>query len=144
MATQFLFRVLMSVGLLFPGLPGWRHAHAAGDLPHDHFEHGHHASHKHQRVGESHVHVHFTLLSVNFTFPVESSDDASPHGRVTLLVAASIALDVVSPSQVVSLAQPALEGGEVLSVVPTFRCIAVLAAPLCDTARRERTGVLLI
>jgi len=144
MVTTLLFRVMLSIGLLFPGLPAWRHAHGGGNRPHDHRDHGHPADHDHRGAGESHAHVHFSLLGVGFTLPMESDDDDSPRGGFTRLVAAPLVLDADFAFQIVSLAQPILDIGEPLPTAPGFRCIVVDTAPLCDSARRDRTGVLLI
>ena len=155
MCTRRPICVVLSLGLLWGGSPRWRHSHIDGNVPHehtehDHSEHSHLASHTHGdghgngSLVESHAHVHFSLLGMNFTFPEGSDDDDSPHGRVTLLVWAPLALNAVSPSHVDLLAQQTLAIGEPLPLESLFRCIAVDASPLCDTARRDRTGVLLI
>ena len=131
-------RLLMVGPLLFTGVPAWQHSHAAGNRPHSH-------AHDHDGFGESHAHLHVTLFGVEFTLPVESDDDDSDEGQSTFLVAAPTAID---PGQSLlhfaALVQPILNVGEPLQIESTFRCITASAAPLCDTARHERSGVQLI
>lgn len=138
------FRFLLAFGILLSGVPAWQHSHDAGDRPHSHV-HEHASEHDHDGVGESHPHLHLTLFGVEFTIPVESEDDDSWQGRTTFLAAVPTLVDVTpTASHFAALAQPMIEPGEPVEIVPTFRCISALAAPLSDNARHERSGVLLI
>jgi hypothetical protein len=132
-------RLLLVCPLLLLGVPAWRHSHPGGDRPHSAVHDDLHAG-----MGESHAHLHVTLFGVEFTLPVESDDEDAEEEQTAFLIAASIAIDTVPTSHFVVLAQPILDIGEPLQIVPTFRRITASAAPLCDTARHQRSGVLLI
>jgi hypothetical protein len=141
-----LLRIALSFGVLFIGVPAWRHSHAGGDRPHSH-THDRELDHCHETSGleASHAHLHITLFGVEFTLPVEPQEDESDQGQSTLLVAAPTAMEPgQSPPHFIAVAQPTLRLGVPLQIVPSFRCITASAAPLCDTARHERSGVLLI
>jgi len=126
--------------LLFTGVPIWQHSHPGGDRPHYHHDHGHP---DHEGTGLAHAHV--TLFGVEFTIPAESSNDESDESRATFLIAAPvIACEMSHDCSLVHLAQPILNAGELIQIVPAFRCKTAIAAPLCDTARHERSGVQLI
>lgn len=141
--TSLLLRFALIVGVLLTGVPAWQHAHAAGDKPHGHHQDPGHG-HDHDGLAECHCHLHFWLLGVVFTLPVESDDSDSHEEQATFLVASPTVIDAVQPLNFVSGAVSILQAGEPARIEPTFRCIAASAAPLCDTARHERTGVLLI
>ena len=84
------------------------------------------------------------MFGVDFTLPAEADSEGDSEGRPAYLVAGAPTIDLgQGPAQFIAMAQP-LSLGEPLQVVPTFRCKAVVAAPLCDTARHERSGVQLI
>jgi hypothetical protein len=141
-AASFLLRLLISAMLLVAGVPVWKHSHEGGDRPHHHSRHEHH----HHGLGQSQAHVHLAFFGVEFTMPVGSDDedDAPTPGQMTFLVAAPMAPGVDYDSQFLLLPQPTLELGNSSPCEPAFRSKTVVAAPLCDTARHERSGVQLI
>lgn len=140
----YSIRLLLVFGILLSGVPAWQHSHDAGNRPHSHV-HEHATEHDHDGLGESHPHLHVTLFGVEFTIPVESGDDDSRQGESTFLVAVPIAVDFGSTaSHFAALAQPTLDLGEPAQIVPNFRCLAAMAAPLSDNAHHQRSGVLLI
>jgi hypothetical protein len=89
--------------------------------------------------------VHVTLFGVDFTLPAESGDDEKYDARCTFLGPEPGGIEIdPSASHFSVVAEPVFDCGELLPMVATFRSIAASAAPLCDTARHERSGVLLI
>ena len=151
MRTHHLIAVVLAVCTLLIGVPARQHAHAAGDRPHshghghEHSRHVHEHGHEHDGLGSSYAHVHVTLFGVDFTLPANSDDDEGREERCTFLgqTPSGIELDR-SASHFSVVAEPVFDFGELFPVVATFRSIAASAAPLCDTARHERSGVLLI
>jgi hypothetical protein len=143
MQANRLIVVLLALNTLLIGVPARQHSHAAGDRPHSH---GHSQRHQHEQdgMGSSVAHMHVALFGVEFTLPAESSDDASHEGHATFLVASPPAIDANQASHFAHLVQPVLDVGQPVQAVATFRCITASVAPLCDTARHERSGVLLI
>jgi hypothetical protein len=152
MRTQCFIAVVLAVSTLFIGMPARQHSHAAGDRPHSHLHarhvhahHGHDHEHVHDGVESSYAHVHVTLFGVDFTLPADSDDDKNHDARCTFLGQAPSGVEMDQSNSHSSLvADPVMDAGRPLSIVPTFRSIAAAAAPLCDTARHERSGVLLI
>ena len=157
MRTQRFIAVVLAVSTLFIGVPARQHSHAAGDRPHSHLHarhvhahdvdahHGHDHEHAHNGVDSSYAHVHVTLFGVDFTLPADSDDDENHDVRCTFLGPAPSGVETdQSNSQLSVVAEPVMGAGRPLSIVPPFRSIAAAAAPLCDTARHERSGVLLI
>jgi hypothetical protein len=152
----YSIRLVLVFGLLLTGVPAWEHSHNAGNRPHSHARatgharasghaHRHASEHAPDGVGESQPHLHVALFGVEFTIPVESESELSWRGETTFLMAASVVVDLTpTASHFAALAQPMLEVGEPVQIVPTFRCISAVAAPLSDNARHERSGVLLI
>ena len=147
MRTQLLIAVSLAISMPFIGVPARQHSHAAGDRPHSHV-HAHQVhdhEHEHNGLGPSVAHTHVTLFGVDFTLPAESEDDASREDRCTFLGQTPSGIETdQSASRFSVVAEPEFDSGELLPTVPTFRSIAASAAPLCDTARHERSGVLLI
>jgi len=150
MRTQRFIAVVLAVNTLFIGVPARQHSHAAGDRPHSHLHtrhvHTHHGhDHAHNGVESSYAHVHVTLFGVDFTLPADSDEDTDHDARCTFLgpSPSGVVMDQ-SASHSSLVAEPVMDAGRPLSIVPTFRSIAAAAAPLCDTARHERSGVLLI
>jgi hypothetical protein len=136
------FRVLLSAVLLLTGVPAWQHSHVHGDRPHSHHGHRHHEL---DGISRSRAHLHVTLLGVDFTLPVPSDDDdQSAQGQPTYVVGAPVVVDVAHAAQPVFPVKPGPDLGEPCRCEPVFRCKTALAAPLCDTARHERSGVQLI
>jgi hypothetical protein len=136
-----LLKVWLVVGVLLTGVPAWQHAHAAGDQPHSH--HGDHA-HGHDGMGASHSHLHFWLFGMNFTMPVESGDSDSQDGESTFLVSAATVLEAAQPLGLACFSEPTCAFGTQATTEASFRSITASAAPLCDTARHERSGVLIV
>lgn len=95
-------------------------------------------------MDDCHCHRHFWLLGVVFTLPIEADDGDSHEEQTTFLVASPTVMDAVQPLHFVSPALSILHAGEPARIEATFRCRAASAAPLCDAARHERTGVLLV
>lgn len=141
-ATGLVIRSLIVGLLLFGNVPAWKHAHPGGDSLHSHHDHDC-ADHV---AGASHAHTHFTLLGIEFTWPAPAeSDDEPEQGQPTFLVAAPSAVECgQTPSHPLPLEVPILDGVQPVQVAPQFRCKTASAAPLCDIARHERSGVLLI
>jgi hypothetical protein len=140
--TNLVGRLLLSVMVMVlgGGVPAWQHSHAAGDRPHDHS-----AADDHDGLAASHTHQHVTLFGFDFTLPVDPDDHDSDEGQPTYLVAAPSAIELdQSDSHFVAWALPIFNSGEPVQIVPTFRCVTAIAAPLSDNARHERSGVLLI
>jgi hypothetical protein len=130
----------MALSVLLAGAPAWQHSH-----PLEHHAHRHAHDHDHGVTGEPHPHRHVALLGVELTLPAEPDDDHSQEDQPAYLVAApSLANVGQPPAHFAALAQPICQHDEPLQVVPPFRCKVALAAPLCDTARHERSGVQLI
>jgi hypothetical protein len=136
---------------------GLRHAHPGGNLAHDHHA-GQSASAGEESpapvdaqlvAAESHLHVY--LFGFEFTVPAkdESKDDSSQGAEllVTRLVGDDFdtSLDATAnnwqhlPEIAQLLALPAPVSSDC-----AMTTIAVDSSPLCDSARRERTGVLRI
>jgi hypothetical protein len=96
-------------------------------------------------MGTSQAHLHVSLFGIEFTLPVEQDDDDSDEGQPTHLIAAAPTIALApSPSHFIAWTLPILDFGEPVPIAPTFRCKTAVAAPLCDTARHERSGVQLI
>jgi hypothetical protein len=153
--------------------PGFEHAHAGGDSDHQHDqcrEVSHHGSHHHDADDEHHehaaepedtdgtllvefaLHFHWQLLGVEFSMPVPTEpadgDDGGPVPPVVVRVM----------SEIVPATQAGLAFGRALlaancapsaDVVRNLEPIPrppnlVTSIPLCDSARLERSGVLLV
>lgn len=138
-----LLRIALAAGVLLTGVPAWQHAHAAGDKPHGHHHERDH-EHNDDGMGDCHSHIHFWLLGVVFTLPVESDEGDSHEDQATFLVASPTVMDAVQPLHFFSPAFSILQAGEPARIEARFRCIAASVAPLCDAARHERSGVLLV
>jgi hypothetical protein len=143
MRSNQVIVVFLALNTLLIGVPARQHSHAAGDRPHSH---GHGQQHLHEQDGisSSVAHMHVALFGVEFTLPVESNDNDSHEGQATFLVASPPAIDMNQASHFAHLAQPVLDVGRPVQAVAIFRCIAASAAPLCDSARHERSGVLVV
>lgn len=126
-----------------------RHSAASHSQAHHHHGHAHrHDSDAEPTLGETAVeHVHVVWFGIGLTLPV-SPDDSSPRtdslGEWVPLLGEMISPQVVVASDVLGL--DALEVGAVAFVVVTSPRAEPFVPPkvswLCDTARRERTGVL--
>ena len=153
-------RVILGAAVLFGNTPAWRHAHAAGDRPHDHDHlehiqqaHGHHShgphdharrnssGHHHDQITVKHrAHVHLAVFGVGVTLPLE--DDDSEQGQPTILVAAPATVELgQSHWDFIYFAPSPRMVGESLPDAPKLRCKTAIAARLSDNARHERSGV---
>jgi hypothetical protein len=146
--TGRLLRVPCAFAILVAGAPAWQHSHVAGDRPHTHSHHDL-ATHAHDDHGieRPRPHLHVALFGIEFTLPIDSDDDDDDAGQshATFLSAAPAGLDAsLSFAHFAASAQPMVDLGELPQAAPTFRCKTAIAAPLCDTARHERSGVQLI
>jgi len=159
-------RTVLSATLLLAsgGAPTLEHSHAGGENQHDHaalaehsHDHGHDGTHGHENptattgISNSVCHVHVSLLGVNFTFPSSPgpNESKSDSGKQTAVIAGVVGASM-PPVQVRTAFDFAPLGTRldyyrpVLPVAPRFSCIPAISAPLCDTARHERSGVQLI
>lgn len=146
--------------------PPLRHVHEGGSRPHTHQQashahhhHGHRHAHRHSHTLASvdpKAHLHLSWLFIDWTFPLQSPGDSDPAERGTQLPPAVTAQAAAPATHAVD------EGGRWLDLslsgtdhqlAPTFDALrspscgdALRSARglLCDTARRERSGVLLI
>lgn len=154
--------------------PGVSHAHADGDRPHRHAadhadcnqghahdEADHHGSprqshdHEESTLTEAIPHVHVNLFGIDLTLPISERDrhdsqEQESHGLE--LVAAGLDHPAIvgqsshSPNKLILLppAPPAAGGdtaGEQHRLVKSTEACSI---PLCDSVRRERTGVFII
>jgi hypothetical protein len=134
-------RACLSMAVLLSCAPAWKHAHAGGQQPHIH-AHGH-AHHDHG-LGQF-VHVHLTVFGFDFTLPAETDEGDDDGGCPVCLSAEYASVDSKpAPSGFVPLDGTLADQGHLLPAVAPFRCRTAIAAPLCDTARHERSGVQLI
>ena len=141
-------------------LPRYRHAHSGGEVVHLHTsqdDHHHHAGHSHShshdqddRAGARIAHLHVALLWFDFTLPTSEDADPSDPGETK-----SIPVVVQAASGWLSIAHdsshPATGDWAGLHSVATNTArfgFAQADAPqvassnlLCDSARRERSGV---
>ncbi|HEY2839175.1 MAG TPA: hypothetical protein VGJ26_08505 [Pirellulales bacterium] len=137
---------------------GLSHAHPDGNLAHVHRAHRLAASadatpaaSDELRLVAAQAHMHVYLLGFEFTVPADDeSDDDSSRGSELLVTR------LVGDDFDVSLRAPAVDWGHTpdfvqllaLPIVDSCDCsstaIALDSAPLCDSARHERTGVLRI
>ncbi len=149
---HYAIRVLLAFGLLFLGVPAWKHAHPGGDQPHGHLHehdlHEHdlheHDLHEHEGAGESQWHLHVALFGVEFTLPAEPDNDDADAGELSYLIAAPATLTVAQASVSLVPSAVSLNTARPLQLLPHFRPKPASAAPLCDAARHERSGVLLV
>lgn len=165
---QFAVRLLLSATLLAAGgAPALEHAHAGGDKQHEHaalaghsHDHGNHVADPFDgyenptatiAISNPVGHLHVSWLGIIVTIPsspvpYESKSDA---GNPTAVVAGLFG-DTMPPTQERSAFDLASLGTRldyhrpVLPFAPRFACTPAVSAPLCDTARHERSGVQLI
>src|SRR5690606_189389 len=170
LTTVSLVAAVLAGSLLSPGV---RHAHSQGDVPHSHDaaavvshedhhgqahdeSHTHHGDHRHESdapSGDLVGHWHISLLGIEFTFPQEDE----PHEPLTQyqgeLVVLRLTPDVVVNSAValadlVNLSSDTASSADRIDVEGRWSANP-LSRPvdrilLCDSARCERSGVLLI
>jgi hypothetical protein len=140
MTSSRFIHVGLIAALLIAGVPAWKHAHPGGDRPHGH-DHKH--EHEHEAAGEPHCHLHVVLFGVEFTLPADPDDDESEEGRPTYLVAAPATVSLAQASLPAVACAMSLDAPQPVRIVLSFHPKTASATPLCDTARHERSGVLL-
>lgn len=132
-------------------------------LAHRHGTHGHHHSHSgaadqsHSRLRHKvdhsvqHVHVGWFGFSCTLPCPVNSGSEPESNGPEVFLQngpsdAALIAAQPLKPSFADLAVRPQADAQAVVTftALARFTSTPVLAAPLSDAARHERSGVLLI
>jgi len=132
----------MSALLLLSSLPAWQHSHPDGNLPHTHRTAD---DHDYDGMSLPQAHQHITLFGFDLTLPVDPDDCEFDDCQPTYLVPAPSAIEISpSVSHFVTWALPSFDAGQPVQIVPTFRCITAIADHLSDSARHERSGVLLI
>jgi hypothetical protein len=133
------------------------HGHAHYEMDHPDHHASHECSHEHKDavITEAVPHVHMNFFGFDWTLPISepnSSDGRGEDSHELLFVAvaadqpASVRTVSHSPNDLslLSFTHPSSAGIAIgedqFSMKPTEAC----SIPLCDSARRERTGVLLI
>ncbi len=167
LTTLLQAAILLAVTIAPPGI---RHAHSTGGTVGGHHRHelaeghGHvhdsrrpHGSHddsSNAEIGESSAwHLHIHLLGFDFTLPqpVSNSSGSESPGNPRL-VALALGQDVLSdqaalPDPVKCCESPSMHASPLFDAAPLQVVLQsdppVTCTPLCDRARRERTGVLL-
>jgi hypothetical protein len=141
--------------------PALQHAHADGETRHTHDapateirEAGHKHSHVHPHTAELSgfcSHLHFSVLGIAFTsLPPNPDDDSDQWPRLVLspLGGGSVVGDLsgseCNPLVVVNMDDRLAETRPISHWADRFASMPAVAAPLCDTARHERSGVQLI
>ena len=161
---QRCVRLVLGAAVLLSSMipPGVCHAHAEGDRPHRH-DHAHHhcdghgdhareVSHdNHERaVSESVPHIHINVFGFELTLPSSDREgQKGPHVVTELVLIASNNPAIVrAPAEwlrSVSILSPPLPHVPCPASDESSR-LAVFSVdssiPLCDSARRERSGVL--
>ncbi len=169
---QKAMNLLLSALVLAWGfvLPGFEHAHVGGgDSDHQHGEcHdvAHHGSHHHDSDDEHHKHVaepdatglvdyvlhaHWQLLGVEFSMPVPTEPaDGNDEGPIPPTIV-RVMNEIVPATQagpafgrvlLAAVCAPSADVVRDLEPIPRPPNL-VTSIPLCDSARRERSGVLL-
>ena len=156
-------------GWLMP--PGVRHAHAGGEEAHSHHHdheddhrHGHHAceSHGEHGVAERDVeaaglvvaHIHFNFLGFGFSLPCPDSDEDDPTNQDRIATFGFVGLSKEVLLQRESARDIAIvfsidlqcwfHREEALEALHRLVALRLDRSLLCDSARFERSGVLLI
>lgn len=166
--TWILTALLLVNGI---GTHGFHHAHARGEESHSHASKGVEAP-KHAAPGHSHcdhhrgeqshgnvcdlaagaiLHTHISLFGIDLSIPHSDDsrdDDEENHSSVfvrthdncaNLLVARSLDIDHLRTLALIATCRDAVGNPVAALTLPQ-----VLSTPLCDSARFERSGVLLI
>lgn len=168
--TAWLIAVLVLGGSISP--PAYRHAHAGGDIAHDHhFDgvHRHLETHSHHGHGHSHSHPHrhqadypiaaeaptshshLAILGFELTLPTSEHEDDSPDSerdKMPVIERVSHECVLTANGEDRSLNEQAtssaLGATAFISAVKFPKYVPPTALPvlLCDAARHERSGVL--
>jgi len=157
-------RLVLGAAVLLSSMipPGVCHAHAEGDRPHRH-DHSHHRRDEHgdygrekshdddeRAVTEAVPHIHINVFGFELTMPSSDREDQKgPHVVTELVLIASNNPAIVGARaellRSVSLLSPPLPNVHCPASDENYQ-LAVFSAdssiPLCDSARRERSGVL--
>lgn len=159
-------RVLLAMSVLVANMgfqSGIAHSHAHGGTPHDHpiaKTHNHSQQHSHTHAsdaaasfaGDSQPHVHVSLFGLGFSLVSEGSPDyAGQHTYSSCIEQIFVVAKVAQHFGVASQQQVTLtfDNGDLLGdhhVAIGALLFSPGTAPicfLCDTARHERSGVLL-
>ncbi len=160
--------VAVIVSLANGGGPGLWHAHAGGERPHRHHTPtAKHCEHEYKHHGHSHAHphpsellgadshVHLWLFGFEFAslpLPYDSREDSDGEWRQFVASPFSVGPSVRQLSGTeYNLFVVAIVNDRLLETRPIslhladrFASLPAIAAPLCDTARHERSGVQLI
>ncbi len=140
MGTHGSIRFVLAAILLIAGLPIARqHSHAGGEMAHSH-AHGHH----HHDEGPLQAHVHASLFGYEVSLPTPDGEDPVDDQTLCLVVGPAVAPTAQAATFVDWSLPNILCVERATPAVPSFGCITAEAAPLCDSARRERSGVLLV
>ncbi len=165
----WLLAVLVIGGSISP--PAYRHAHAGGDVAHNHRSqngqkqvdsHGngchcdchHHAAHHGHASEAPTAHVHVGLPWIELTLPTSDDSDSDPSrsDRDDLPVIVRVIDDYVPNSDgggdasTHAVTKSPIRSHVVVSSTPSLKHAQPTAPSvlLCDTARHERSGVLRI
>jgi len=160
-------RLLLSAVLLLPGsgVSEIRHAHAGGHPPHNHkgIDRRVRNSHHHDLISSEVAgccpeitdcvsHIHISWFGFHFTHPSpidsKGGDSGSREGAGTAFVQSLSEADFVVSSRNVVTALLLFVGDDpgsghkiIESARGHFSSMPATGAPLCDTARHERSGV---
>ena len=143
-----IVRVILAASLLLSYAPTWQHSHPGGARPHTHVALSDRLGHDHLEAPCAHRHL--SLFGIDFTLPVgdddqRSNDDHAGSSQITYLQSAPVSIEMHHGDVWIWLAvAPTLDFSEPAKLTDSFHCAKPVAAPLCDTARHERSGVLLI
>lgn len=159
---KLLLAAVVLLGCVIP--PAVQHVHADGDKAHDHRHHASHsAGHRHPhghemqttKAEETPPHRHLHLLGFDFWWPIGEFPDTP--GSDDEMAGDDLILVRVLETEAVSASTPLID--RLIIAFPVWSTISgqtiaqVLlrgdregptAQPLCDSARCERSGVLLI
>lgn len=168
--TTWLLAVLVLGGSISP--PAYRHAHAGGDIAHNHHsdsDQRHLESHSHHGHGHSHSHphrhqtddlsaaeaptshLHLTILGFELTLPTSEHEDDSPDSErdkmpviVRVLDECVLAADGADRSLDHEATRSVIVSTAVISSADSHKHTrpTVPSVLLCDAARHERSGVL--
>jgi hypothetical protein len=155
--VSLLTSAALLLALLTP--PAVPHAHADGDRPHSHapaerHQHGHPAHHHHGGALQRNVtaapiaHTHLSLLFFDFTLPQRDEGESDAPSSLQLLPVAGCSL-ISQSAPVGDSPSSAAASDAVPRELPPISTPGGGTGPrarnlLCDSARRARTGVLLI
>ena len=173
LSLQRGIRIVLAVGILLGGTvpPGVCHSHEGGALPHRHdgrrvVRHDGDDRHQHEPAGHAHAHdeslvseraphVHLNVFGFEITLPIpdrarDDGQDQQANGpSLVAVVSDSPAivgqnLNTSSSLLLPPAASPDSFGCARYDCNHSVKSAEACAIPLCDSARRERTGVLVV